>query len=238
MARILVIENDGQVVEAVRSALEPAGHQLLVAPTVADAARAAFEARTDVILLAGGTGPVDGVDALRHLKRAPVQALAEIPVLMLTDSTDEADRVRAGIEGALGVVTKPITAAELAAQVEAVLDGEPEPVKRLRARKEALQRLARIERTRHQQLRQSAGHGGASRPHVLAALPGPEVAALPDRQRQVLAAVSGATTVADAAAQLGISRTSIYANLRRAGRRLGVRSVSELVSRARAGVAA
>jgi DNA-binding CsgD family transcriptional regulator len=61
------------------------------------------------------------------------------------------------------------------------------------------------------------------------------LATLSDKQVQLLAAVAGAATVRDAAAGLEVSRSNVYASLRRIARKLGVRSVPELVSLARAG---
>jgi DNA-binding CsgD family transcriptional regulator len=66
-------------------------------------------------------------------------------------------------------------------------------------------------------------------------VPASALASLSDKQMQLIAAVAGAATVRDAAAKLDVSRSNVYASLRRIARKLGVRSVAELVTLARAG---
>jgi DNA-binding CsgD family transcriptional regulator len=61
------------------------------------------------------------------------------------------------------------------------------------------------------------------------------LASLSEKQLQLLAAVAAASTVRDAAAGLEVSRSNVYASLRRIARKLGVRSVPELVTLARSG---
>ena len=61
------------------------------------------------------------------------------------------------------------------------------------------------------------------------------VAALTDKQRELLAAVRDAPTVMEAAANLGMSRSNVYASLRRITRRLQIRTVSDLLQHVRAG---
>jgi len=62
------------------------------------------------------------------------------------------------------------------------------------------------------------------------------VEALSDKQKELLAAVRDTPTVQEAAERLGVSRSNVYASLRRIARRLAVPSVPELVSLARRGV--
>ena len=61
------------------------------------------------------------------------------------------------------------------------------------------------------------------------------MAVLSPKQRALLSAVGAAPTVRDAASALGVSRSNVYASLRRITRTLGLASVTELVRVARAG---
>jgi DNA-binding CsgD family transcriptional regulator len=61
------------------------------------------------------------------------------------------------------------------------------------------------------------------------------MAALTDKQRQLLRAVSVAPTVMEAASALGMSRSNVYARLRRINRKLGTRSVRDLLDLVRSG---
>jgi DNA-binding CsgD family transcriptional regulator len=60
-------------------------------------------------------------------------------------------------------------------------------------------------------------------------------AGLTPKQRELLEAVRVAPTVLQAASSLSMSRSNVYASLRRIARRLGVRSVTELLEHVRAG---
>jgi DNA-binding NarL/FixJ family response regulator len=59
--------------------------------------------------------------------------------------------------------------------------------------------------------------------------------ALSPKQRELLDALHGAVSVSQAAADLHVSRSNVYASLRRISRKLGTRSVSELLSLVREG---
>ena len=52
---------------------------------------------------------------------------------MLTARSDDMDRIRGGIEGAIRYITKPFSVAALRSEVAKALEGEPEPIKRRHA---------------------------------------------------------------------------------------------------------
>jgi len=58
---------------------------------------------------------------------------------------------------------------------------------------------------------------------------------LSPKQRDLLRALEGSDTVSQAATDLGVSRSNVYASLRRISRKLGVRSVPELLAIVRTG---
>src|SRR5256885_6850196 len=117
-ARILLVEDDEDLREAMAAALTADGHRV----ELAGAGRAALERRADdghdVVLLdvALGPGP-DGVEVCRRLRLAD----GEVYVMMLTARDAEADVVLALEAGADDYVTKPVGIAELRSRVRAAL---------------------------------------------------------------------------------------------------------------------
>jgi DNA-binding CsgD family transcriptional regulator len=61
------------------------------------------------------------------------------------------------------------------------------------------------------------------------------VRTLSEKQQELLGMVGSTPTVSEAAERLQVSRSNVYASLRRIARKLDVRSVPELVTMARAG---
>ena len=66
-------------------------------------------------------------------------------------------------------------------------------------------------------------------------MPPEKMASLSDKQRELLSMVGETPTVSNAAERLEVSRSNVYASLRRIARKLDVRSVPELVIIARSG---
>src|SRR5262249_28593070 len=141
---------------------------------------------------------------------------------------------------------KPFLLTDLRAAVQEALEGDPEPVQRRHAQQAALERLARLEKGGGSGVDQTARR--RARPRLtrferpsLHASPlqskagGPSLSVLPVKQVDLLTAVSRTRTVCAAADQLHVSRSNVYASLRRIARRLDVHSVPELVTLARDG---
>jgi DNA-binding response OmpR family regulator len=117
-ARILLVEDDADLREAMASALGADGHDVRVAADGHAALEALGEQVHDVVLLdvALGAGP-DGVEVCRRLRRADT----DVYVMMLTARDGEADVVLALEAGADDYVTKPVGIAELRSRVRAAL---------------------------------------------------------------------------------------------------------------------
>jgi FixJ family two-component response regulator len=169
---------------------------------------------------------------------------SEIPVILITALGGPLDRVKGGIEGAVRFLTKPMDLDDLRAAVTHALEG-PERAQRLKAQHEALEMLARIERNGAPMLPDTA-----PRPRLsgLERGPGPprtqppppriadeRLASLTDKQRALLEAVASASTIIEAAARLEMSRSNVYASLRRISRKLGTQSVRDLLDTLRRG---
>jgi two-component system, OmpR family, response regulator RegX3 len=114
--RILLIEDEESISEPLERALGREGFDVATAATAAEG-RASFGERVpDLVLLDVMLPDGDGRDLLREFR-----ATSRTPIVMLTARDEEIERVL-GLElGADDYVTKPFSAAELAARVRAVL---------------------------------------------------------------------------------------------------------------------
>ena len=115
--RVVVIEDDRDIAELVRSTLDEAGFE---AETLRDGAAgldAALDPAVDVVVLDLMLPGMDGLEVCRRLRAERPEAL----ILMLTAKTSELDRVL-GLElGADDYVAKPFSLRELQARVKALL---------------------------------------------------------------------------------------------------------------------
>jgi DNA-binding response OmpR family regulator len=111
--RVLVVEDDDGVADAVVEALAAHGHAATRAARAADVWNRVRDA--DLVLLDLGLPDGDGLDVLRRLRR-----VTATPVLVLTARDAERDVVRGLRLGADDYVVKPVRLRELLARVEAV----------------------------------------------------------------------------------------------------------------------
>ena len=116
MKTILVVDDEPRIATLVRDYLEHAGFAVLVAGDGRNALALARSRRPDLVVLDLGLPGLDGLDVARALRRD-----SDVPILMLTARTDEADPV-AGLElGADDYVSKPFSPREVVARVRAIL---------------------------------------------------------------------------------------------------------------------
>jgi two-component system, OmpR family, alkaline phosphatase synthesis response regulator PhoP len=116
MRTVLVIEDEPQIAGLVRDYLEHAGFATLSAADGRSGLTLARTRRPDAIVLDLGLPGMDGLDVIRALRRD-----AEVPIVVLTARSDEADRI-VGLElGADDYVVKPFSPKEVVARVRAVL---------------------------------------------------------------------------------------------------------------------
>ncbi len=114
--RILAIDDDREIVRAVRAYLEESGFEVIEANDGAAALDAFRQHGPDLVLLDLSLPQIDGIDVARAIRRD-----SNVPIIMLTARVEEADRV-VGLElGADDYVTKPFSPRELVARVRAVL---------------------------------------------------------------------------------------------------------------------
>lgn len=118
MARILVVDDDPDILALVRIKLESSGHEVLTAADGEAGLAAAVEHRPDLVVADWTMPRLTGIEMLAALRADPV--IASIPFILLTARAQEVDML--GIDGFLA---KPFSLVELADGVEAVLARGP-----------------------------------------------------------------------------------------------------------------
>jgi DNA-binding response OmpR family regulator len=114
--RILVVDDEPAIVDAVAYALEGEGYQVTSRADGEAALSAALDERFDLVVLDLMLPKLSGTEVCRRLR-----AESDIPIVMLTAKDAEVDRVL-GLEiGADDYVTKPFSIAELVSRVRALL---------------------------------------------------------------------------------------------------------------------
>ncbi len=118
--RVLVVEDEQDIAALIKHALERSGDaQVEVVGSGDTALRAVTNRAPDLVILDVNLPVLSGTEVCRVMRARP--ATANVPIIMLTARTSEADRV-AGLDlGADDYVTKPFSLRELAARVRAVL---------------------------------------------------------------------------------------------------------------------
>ena len=115
-ARILIVDDEPQLVRVIRSYLEKAGFQASAAYRGDEALQAFRANRPDLDILDLNLPGMDGRDVAREIRR-----VGQTPIIMLTARVEETDRL-VGLElGADDYVTKPFSPREVVARVRAVL---------------------------------------------------------------------------------------------------------------------
>ncbi|MGD9904951.1 MAG: response regulator transcription factor [Vicinamibacterales bacterium] len=118
--RVLVVEDEQDIAELIRHTLERGGDVEVELAISGDAAlKACTEQPPDLVLLDLNLPVLSGLEVCRILRQR--QATATVPIIMVTASVSESERV-AGLDiGADDYVTKPFSPRELAARVRAAL---------------------------------------------------------------------------------------------------------------------
>ena len=117
--RILVVDDDREVVRLMRAYLEQAGYEVLAAYDGETALHMLRREKPDLLLLDLMLPDRDGYDITRLVRGDP--ALVHIPIIMLTARVEDTDKI-IGLEiGADDYVTKPYNPREVVARVRARL---------------------------------------------------------------------------------------------------------------------
>ncbi len=125
MARILIIEDEQDIVAVLEYNLRQAGHDVTTTRSGRDGLRLGKELLPDLILLDLMLPDLSGTEVCKQLKESP--ASRGVPVVMLTARGEEIDRVVGFELGADDYVVKPFSVRELSLRIQAVLRrGKPQ----------------------------------------------------------------------------------------------------------------
>ena len=114
--RILVADDDREIVRTVRAYLEDSGFVVSAAHDGSSALTSFRNEKPDLIVLDVMMPELDGLEVVRTIRRQ-----SDVPIIMLTARVEETDRL-IGLElGADDYVTKPFSPRELVARVKGVL---------------------------------------------------------------------------------------------------------------------
>jgi two-component system response regulator MprA len=118
--RVLVIEDDAEITDALRRSLRHEGYQVRTAGDGEEALDAAAEFVPDLVVLDLGLPRLDGIEVCRQLR-----ADGDVPILILTARTETDDRVTGLDSGADDYLVKPFERQEFLARIRALLRRRP-----------------------------------------------------------------------------------------------------------------
>ncbi|NDJ55151.1 MAG: response regulator transcription factor [Chloroflexi bacterium] len=113
---ILIVDDEPKIVRFIKTSLNLAGYDLLIANDGQTALEVFEQESPDLVVLDLGLPDIDGFDVLQRIRQ-----MSTVPILILTARDDEKDKVR-GLElGADDYLTKPFGIREMEARIQAVL---------------------------------------------------------------------------------------------------------------------
>jgi two-component system KDP operon response regulator KdpE len=115
MTRVLIVDDEPQILRALRINLLARQYDVVIAKDGTEALRQVRAERPDLVILDLGLPDVDGVEVIRTLR-----AWSPVPIVVLSGRADSKDKVDALDAGADDYVTKPFSVEELLARVRAV----------------------------------------------------------------------------------------------------------------------
>jgi two-component system phosphate regulon response regulator PhoB len=134
--RILIVDDEADIVSVLDFAFKQAGFETDVAPDAATALIRLRERAPDVVILDLMLPDLSGTEVCRQIKSS--QKTSQIPVLMLTAKGEEVDRVVGFELGADDYITKPFSVREVVLRVRAVLRRNAAPGDSQAPRREAV----------------------------------------------------------------------------------------------------
>jgi two-component system, OmpR family, KDP operon response regulator KdpE len=122
MTRLLVVDDEPQILRALRINLHARQYDVVTAGTGRGALDAAIEAHPDLVILDLGLPDMDGVEVIRSLRN-----WTQVPIVILSGRLNSAAKVDALDAGADDYVTKPFSVEELLARIRAVTRRTTDP---------------------------------------------------------------------------------------------------------------
>jgi DNA-binding response OmpR family regulator len=122
--RVLVVDDEPDVLLLCRVNLEFEGYEVSTAPDGEAGLAACRELRPDVVLLDVMMPKMDGWQVLEAIKGD--EDLKQIPVVMLTAKVQDEDQIRGWSAGAAEYITKPFSPLSLSQVIGDVIANDPE----------------------------------------------------------------------------------------------------------------
>ncbi len=114
--RVLVVDDEPQILLIMRYALETQGFQVLSAPDGARAWQSFSREKLDLVVLDLMIPVISGVELARRIRTA-----SDVPIIMITALSEESDRIRGLEAGADDYLTKPFSPRELALRAQSLV---------------------------------------------------------------------------------------------------------------------
>ena len=119
MATVLVVDDEADIREVIRFALEGAGFRVLEAGHADDARKLLLAEKPDLLLLDWMLPGRSGLELAQQLKQS--LKTRSLPIIMISARGEEEDRVRGLETGADDYIAKPFSPREMVARVNGVL---------------------------------------------------------------------------------------------------------------------
>jgi two-component system KDP operon response regulator KdpE len=116
MTTVLVVDDEPQIVRALKTTLEATNYTVESAHTGEEALARAAARSPELVVLDLGLPDIDGTEVIRRLR-----AWSDVPVIVLSVRADQSDKIDALDAGADDYVTKPFDTNELLARMRATL---------------------------------------------------------------------------------------------------------------------
>jgi two-component system KDP operon response regulator KdpE len=116
MTAILVVDDEPQILRALRTSLTGHGYEVLSSGTGEEALAVAAASRPDLVILDLGLPDIDGIEVIKG-----VRSWSSVPIVVLSVRDAQAEKVAALDAGADDYLTKPFGIEELLARVRATL---------------------------------------------------------------------------------------------------------------------
>jgi two-component system KDP operon response regulator KdpE len=113
--RVLLVDDDPQILRAIRTSLQARGYEVLVAPNGETALALLADVEVDLVVLDLGLPGIDGQEVIER-----VRDWTKVPIIVLSVREAQEQKVKAFDAGADDYVTKPFGMRELLARMRAV----------------------------------------------------------------------------------------------------------------------
>ena len=118
--RVLIVDDEPQILRALRANLEARDYLVLTAATGKQAVIEIADGAPDLVILDLGLPDISGLEVLQSLR-----SWSDVPVIVVSARSSDPDKIRALEEGADDYLTKPFSMGELLARVRAALRRHP-----------------------------------------------------------------------------------------------------------------